>query len=754
MDSERVVRALAPKKTNGQISPVSYADVERGYQQTASRAPSLWDYWWIPLRHKWVLLACVVVALALGVLISFATKPVYEAVGRVVINREGENASILKDSNAGETDFDYMVAMDTQTHILQSDAIAKQVVRKLNLDSNPAFVGKDAVPMNSGPDPAPEASRYIEPHREAALVGQIRAGLQIESIPRTRMLEIRFRSTDANLAPKLVNTLIDTYIEQNYKTRLDAITRTSTWLGEQLSDLQMKVEESQEKLVRYQREHGILGIDDKQNIITSKLDELNKELTSAEADRIEKEALERMASSGDPDLVSNLDPASALTKLRSEAADLRRQLAQASVRFDSKYPLVEELNKQLTAVNEDIKSEMNRLSGKYDQEYRAALERERLLRDALERQKTEANKLNESAIEYSSLKREAEGNRELYESLLQKSKEAGVMTGLRSSNIQIVDPASASLTPVKPNIPHNLVISLLLGLVAGVSIAFVLESLDKAVHSSEQVQLATSLPLLAVIPSESRSNRVMISGTGTRAASKLSVISKPRSEIAEAYRALRTAILFSRESTSSKVLVVTSALPQEGKTTTSVNLAVVLAQQGARVLLIEGDMRRGRICALLNVPSDGGLSAILDQSKSIDSAIRAVPGVGNLYVLPPGALSHYPSELLGSPEMKVLLTNLRNEFDHIIIDTPPVLSVTDAVIAAAMADATLLITRAGLTSKADLRRVCDMLAQVDARLIGVVLNAMDLTPLDHYYYGGYRTSNYYEYGSTNTAKSE
>jgi succinoglycan biosynthesis transport protein ExoP len=750
MNSEGNIRALAPRKTNGQASPITYADAERAYQQPASRAPSLWDYWWIPLRHKWVLLASVVVALALGVLISFATKPVYEAVGRVVINREGGDASILKDSNAGETDFDYMVAMDTQTHILQSDAIAKQVVRKLNLDSNPAFVGKDVVPVNSGPDPAPEASRYIEPHREAALVGQIRAGLQIESIPRTRMLEIRFRSTDANLAPKLVNTLIDTYIEQNYKTRLDAITRTSTWLGEQLSDLQMKVEESQEKLVRYQREHGILGIDDKQNIITSKLDELNKELTAAEADRIEKEALERMARSGDPDLVSNLDPASALTKLRSEAGDLRRQLAQASVRFDSKYPLVEELNKQLAAVNEDIKSEMNRLSGKYDHEYRAALERERLLRDALEHQKTEANKLNESAIEYSSLKREAEGNRELYESLLQKSKEAGVMTGLRSSNIQIVDPASASLTPVKPNIPHNIEISLLLGLVAGVSIAFVIESLDKAVHSSEQVQLATSLPLLAVIPSESRSNRVMISGIG----SKLSVISKPRSEIAEAYRALRTAILFSRESPSSKVLVITSALPQEGKTTTSVNLSVVLAQQGARVLLIEGDMRRGRICALLNVPSDTGLSAILDQSKSIQAAIKAVPGVGNLYVLPPGPLVHYPSELLGSPEMKVLLANLRNEFDHIIIDTPPVLTVTDAVIAAAMADATLLVTRAGLTSKADLRRVCDMLAQVDARLIGVVLNAMDLTPLDHYYYGGYRTSNYYEYGPAKTAKSE
>jgi polysaccharide biosynthesis transport protein len=753
MDSESNLRALTPRNTGEQTTTVRYAVTERVSQQAANRVPSLWDYWWIPLRHKWVLLACVVVALLLGVLISYATKPVYEAVGRVVINREGDNASVLKDSNTSETDYDYMVAMDTQTHILQSDAIAKQVIRNLNLDSNPAFAGKNAVPMTSVPDPSPQASRYIDPRLEAALVAQLRAGLQIESIPRTRMLEIRFRSTDVNLAPKLVNTFIDTYIEQNYKTRLDAITRTSAWLGDQLSDLQMKVEESQEKLVRYQRDHGILGIDDKQNIITSKLDEMNKELTAAEADRIEKEALQRITRSGDPDLLSNLDPASPLTKLRSQEADLHRQLAQASVRFDSKYPMVEELNQQLLAIQEDIKTEMARLAEKYDREYRAALERERLLREALDRQKNEANKLNESAIEYSSLKREVESNRELYESLLQKSKEAGVMTGLRSSNIQIVDPASVSLTPVKPNIPHNLIFSLLMGLVAGVSIAFIAESLDKAVHSSDQVQLATSLPLLAVIPAELDSNRLMASGVHARSA-RLAVISRPRSEIAEAYRALRTAILFSRESTSSKVLVVTSALPQEGKTTTSVNLAVVLAQQGARVLLIEGDMRRGRICRLLNVPSETGLSTILEPPNGVQSAIRSVPGVPNLHVLPAGPLVHYPSELLGSPEMKALLSKLRHEFDHIIIDTPPVLTVTDAVIAAAMADATLLVTRAGLTSKTDLRRVCDMLEQVDARLIGVVLNAMDLSPLDRYYYGGYRNPGYYDYGPKDTGTAD
>lgn len=754
MDSEGKVRALARRPPSAQSLPVGYTDPELVYQQSASRVPSLWDYWWIPLRHKWILLSTVVVALLLGTLVAFSTKPVYEAVGRVVINREGEDASIIKDSNSGESDYDYMVTMDTQTRILQSDAIAKQVIRNLNLDTNPAFAGPAASQASSAPDPSPQALRYIEPHREAALLARFRGGLQIEPIPRTRMLEIRFLSTDASLTAKLVNTLIDTYIEQNFKTRLDAITRTSAWLGQQLSELQMKVEESQEKLVRYQREHGILGIDDKQNIITSKLDELNKELTAAQADRIQKEALQRLARSGDPDLVSNLEPDSPLTKLRSQAADLHRQLAQASVRFDSQYPLVVELNQQLAAVQEDIKTEMTRLTGKYDHEYRAALERERLLQGALDRQKNEANDLNESAIEYSSLKREVESNRELYESLLQKSKEAGVMTGLRSSNIQIVDPASVSTTPVKPNVSHILLISLMLGLIGGVAIAFVVESLDKAVHSSDQVQMATSLPLLAVIPSESASNRLLVSGMRAWSVAKLAVISRPHSELAEAYRALRTAILFARDSTLSKVLVVTSALPQEGKTTTSVNLAAVLAQQGSRVLLIEGDMRRGGICRILNVPTENGLGSVLNGVADIREAIQPVPGVANLHVLPAGPLVSFPAELLGSPEMKDLLATLRNDFDHIIIDSPPVLSVTDAVIVAAMADATLLVTRAGSTSRADLRRACDMLAQVDARLIGVVLNAMDLSPLDHYYYGGYRKSGYYDYSPQKTGNAD
>jgi polysaccharide biosynthesis transport protein len=746
------LRTLVPRKNELQASrPADGGALPPAYNPTASHVPSLWDYWPIVLRHKWTILSVMLVALLIGVLVSFSATPIYEAVGRVMINREGADTASLKSSDTSGSDGydDYMVAMDTQTHVLQSDAIAKLVIRKLNLDTDPAFGGKGAAPASTTPAATNAEPQGIEPHREAGLVAKFHGSLQINSIPRTRLLEIRFSSPDPVLAAKAVNTLIDTYIEQNYKTRLDATLRTSDWLSQQLSELQMRVEESQEKLVRYQKEHGILGIDEKENIITSKLDELNKELTAAEADRMQKESVYRLASSGEPDLLSNADPSSPLVKLRSQEEDLHRQLAQASVQFQPTYPKVEELNQQLQAVQSDIKAEVTRLATKYQKDYLAALGREKLLRASLENQKSEENRLNESAIEYSLLKRDVESNRQLYEGLLQKLKEAGVMTGLRSSNVRIVDPASPPTGPASPNIPRNLMMSLALGLAGGLALAFVLESRDNTVHSLEQVRLITALPSLAVIPLSSRQRSRSLSLTqasglsGTAAA--VASATRPKSEIAEAYRALRTSILLSKTGRSAKILVITSALPQEGKTTTSVNLAIVLAQQGARVLLIEADMRRAGISRLLRIESDIGLSTILGDESIPDpeETIRSVPDVPNLKVLPAGPVALHPSEMLASPRMRDLLNSLEPAFDHIIIDTPPVLSVTDAALLSALADSTVLVIRAGVTSRAALRRAHDVLTHVDARIMGVILNAADFTEPDRYSYGS-RYGNYYQ----------
>ena len=722
------------------------------YPESVSRVPSLWDYWPILLRYKWMILAAVLVSLAMGTVIALSTTPIFEAVGRIVINREGADAAGLKSAEtSADSDDDYMVSVDTQTHVLQSDAIAKLVISKLSLDSNPAFAGKGATAASPTGVPPSANAQEIEPHREAGLVAAFHHALQISSIPRTRLLEIRFSSPDPVLAAKVVNTVIDTYIEQNYKTHFEATTRTSDWLTQQLSELQMKVEQSQEKLVRYQKEHGILGIDEKENIITSRLDELNKQLTAAEGDRMQKESVYRLASSGDPDLLSNVDPSSPLMKLRGQEVDLHRQRAEASVKFQPAYPKVEELDNQIAAVQADIKIEVNRVAEKYKKDYQAALEREKLLRASLENQKNEENQLNESAIEYSLLKRDVESNRQLYEGLLQKLKEAGVMTGLRSSNVRIVDPASPPTAPSTPNIPRNLMMSLLVGLAGGVSLAFILESRDNTVHSLEQAQMITALPSLAFIPLASSPGRSLLRAPRlARSAAASASASQPKSHMAEAYRALRTSILLSRTGQSAKVMMVTSALPQEGKTTTSVNLSIVLAQHDARVLLIEADMRRAGISQVFGLEQpDVGLSTVLGRNTPIEAAIQPVPGIPNLSLLPAGPVPVNPAVLLGSSRMKDLLVNLKSRFDYVIVDTPPALSVTDSVLLSSLADSALLVVRAGVTSKAALRRVCDVLAHVDARIMGVVLNAADAVESDRYYYGD-RYHSYYDDSTTVT----
>ena len=466
---------------------------------------------------------------------------------------------------------------------------------------------------------------------------------------------------------------------------------------------------------------------------------------------MQKESLYRMAGSGDPDLLANLDPSSPLVKLRNQEVDLHRQLAQMSVNFQPSYPKVQELNNELTAVQGDINIEVARVSAKFKKDYLAALEREKLLRASLENQKGAENQLNESAIEYSLLKRDVDTNRQLYEGLLQKLKEAGVMTGLRSSNVRIVDSASAPTGPSSPNIPRNIMLSLLVGLAGGVGLAFVLESRDNSVHSLEQAQMVTALPSLAVIPLATRATRSVQQQDKLLSQPQSAVaVTRPKSQIAEAYRALRTSILLSSTGKAAKVLMVTSALPQEGKTTTSVNLAIVLAQHGSRVLLIEADMRCSAISEMFAFTTDTGLSTVLAQGTSAESALRTMPGVPNLSVLPAGPAPVNPSEILASARMREMLAVMRTKFDHIIVDTPPVLNVTDAVLLSALADSTVLVIRSGMTSKAALRRVHEVLSHVNARIMGVVLNGADATEPDRYYYGN-RYRSYYDESAKSAA---
>ena len=727
------------------------------YGNLAQEDNGLLQYLPILRKHRWTILATVTLTVVLAVIVSLRTKPEYDALGRIAINRE--NADALGFKNGADVvtddDIDYQLTLDTQTRILESDAITLATAKELQLDKEPAFMPGKQSPAD------PLAAPVADPRQEAALIGFIHGGLQITQVPKTRILEIRFTNSDPQLAARVVNTLINVYIEQNFKTRFESAMQTSDWLSKQLSDLQLKVEASQEKLVRYQREHGILGIDEKQNIVTQKLDELNRELTEAEADRIQKEARYRLIANGNAELLSNMDSTSLLSKLHAQEVDLKTQIAQAEVHLGPAHPHIIELNSQLKLVQKASQGEVDKLAGRIKSEYLTAAQRESMLRAAMDQQKQQANTLNESAIEYTLLRRDVDSNRQLYEGLLQRLKEASVSAGLRSSNIRIVDPARVPLSPARPDRRRNVMLALAMGLVGGVVLAFVLESLDNTVRTPEQAQQLSGIPPLGIIPamnSDSAIRRLTPKVLAALPAEKkgealgeeveLASHNRPRSDIAESYRALRTSILLSASGAPPKVILVTSALPQEGKTTTSINTAIVLAQNGAKVLLVDADMRRPSVHRVFGVNSKVGLSTLLAGSTSFEESTLTSSDVPNLTLLPAGPQPPQPAELLHSESMKRSLTQWREQYDHIVIDSPPALSVTDSVLLSVQADTVVLVIRAASTRKAALRRACDLLGQVNAQVMGFVMNGVDVNSpdFDNCYYYGSKYGGYGRYG--------
>src|ERR1700690_415032 len=737
-----VLREIQPSEPAEFVKPVGSAL----YNVLPAQESTLREYFRVLLKRKWLVLGCVAGIFAVVAIASLRQTPVYEAAGQIVVNKADSNLITFKDSMP-VVDYYDQSDMDTEVRILQSDLLSLQVIRQLNLDKRPEFGGHaDQKQPNLVADPL-----QTDSNRTSALLGAFRGGLRVTLIPNTRIIEIHYSSPDPQLAASAVNTLAATYVEQNFKTKFESTMQASDWLSKQLVDLQMKVETSQEKLVRYQKEHEILGIDEKQNITTEKLDELNKEMTTAESDRMQKEAVYRQTQSSDPEVgaaaiiadAGSGNGSSLLDKLREQQATLRIQIAELSTQLGPAYPKVAQLNNQVKEIDHEVQTEVNKAVDHLRGEYQAALQRETMLRGAFEKQKQEANKLNESAIEYSLLKRDVDSNRTLYEGLLEKLKEAGVTAGLRSNNFRIINAARVPTSPSEPNIPRNLAFALVLGIISGVGLAFLLENMDNTVRTPEQAQAISGLASLGMIPLGSKSGNRGPSGarltlTSSKEAVEMVTQVRPQSQMAESYRALRPSLLLSNLGAPPKVVMVTSARPQEGKTTTSINTAIVLAQKGVRVLLVDADLRRPSVHKTLGMGPRSGLSNVLTGTATLQQTVTTSPVLPNLFILPAGSPPPNPAELLASSNMRALLIELREQYDHIVIDTPPTLSVTDAVVLSPRADATILVIRSGQTTKQALRRSRDILMQVNAHVAGVLLNAVDLTSPDYYYYYEYQ----------------
>ena len=689
----------------------------------------------------------LVVLLVLGA--SFLMRPKYEAVARILFNRESTNPLGFKNSaDERPADDEYSVSLDTQQQILESDTVGLQVIGELHLDSNLAFVDRRAAapPATNGSTPPELTARERQ-----SLLKIFKNGLSVSKEKNTRVIEIRYKSKDPKLSADIANAVTRAYIEHNFKMRFESTMQTSNWLTQQLAELATKVQDSQQRLVDYQKEHGFLELDDKQNVVTTSLDDLNREQIAAQADRISKEASYRLTLAGNVELTAKAERDALIEKLHAQEADLKTQYAQAAVQMGPSNPKVRELSDQLKETQSEIDAELHKMSGRVRTQYLEALAREKMIRAAVEEQKQQANKLNESAIEYSLLKRDAESNRELYEGLLQKLKEAGVSAGLRSSNIQVVDVAQVPAVPVEPDILRNLLMAVVLGLAGGIGLAFIQERFDRTVHSLQQMQGLSVFPQLGIIPLESRVASKMSAGQRLSLSSScadpghLMVNADPMSPMAECYRALVSSILLSAP-VPPKTILVTSAITGEGKTTTTVNLAIILARQGRRVLLVDADLRRPRVHEIMRLAATDGVSTLLrirqnvpagDSTGASESAIHPAPGIANLFLMPAGPVGAEPAELVGSDAMQELLQEWSTQFDHVIIDSPPVLLLSDAIRLSASVDAVILVVRSGYTPQEAFARAQELLVQVNAVVIGIVLNAANLASPELSYYGKY-----------------
>jgi polysaccharide biosynthesis transport protein len=712
--------------------------------ELSPREPHLYDYLLILRKHQWMILSFLLAVVTIVTIATFRMKPVYVASAKIEIDRENSNILPFQ----GTDSYDYMMDLDnyieTQSRILTSETLALQTIRNAGFGLNPDFSGatvSDAIAMGS-----------LKNQKLPPEIGAFLGSLSVRRIPNTRLLEVTFESTDPPSASRTLNAHLENYIEQNYKGRYEATTAASKFLEQELDELSVKVRRSEDARIAYERNNQIWTVDESKtnNVTTQRLVDLNRELTDAQSDSLKKQALFEYAKAGDVDAVPSIRDNLVLQDMQKKRADLSVQYTDAVNQYGPNFPKVQRLQAQMKDLDEQMTRERKGIIAELESDYREAKQHEELLSRALDQQKAEVNLMSEKMIEYNVLKREAEANKSLYDSLQTKLKEAQISSGLRSSNIRIMDPAMVPATPARPAKTRNIALAIVVGLVGGIGLALLREYLDNTVKTPDDVETLARLPSLAVVPAFGDG-----AGTAKRASAMKGVTANghekrielvaqhlPKSQMSEAFRALRTALLLSQPDHPPQVILVTSALPREGKTTAAANLAVTLAQLGDKTVLVDADLRKPGVGRLLNLGTGkyAGLSSYLAGVSSLDLVTVPHPQIANLAAIPTGPLPPNPADLLSSHKLSEAIAELRTKFKFVVIDSPPIMAATDAVILSVQTDGVLLVVRSGETPKEAFTRTRDLLISVKCHLLGVVLNAVDASAPDYYY--SYR---YYPY---------
>jgi succinoglycan biosynthesis transport protein ExoP len=767
-----------------------------GVDPDAESEVHLLDYWRAVRKRLWLVISIAVLVTMLSV-IYVARKPdIYQAGARVQVDLEN-NAALV-----GKTPYVFgptndPVYFNTQLQILVSPGLMRRVVKTLDLEHNPDFFkgnstqkrstwqtikamaglgGSDKSDSNAKPKDELQLRTTVaaatshedlgEAKRLSPYVGAILAGLKVEPVKETRglyketrLIDISFTHNDPEVASKVVNAIAETYVYNNLEKKSETNATTGDFLQKRIAELQQQIRADEEKLVNYSKNNQIISLDATQNTVVERLTGLNRQLLDAENARILAESQYNAAKvPGKAGALAEADEKQAIDS-ETKAADLRQKRALLLVDATEEAPEVKEINQQIAELDRQVQEirsrKSNTLLTNLETQYRQTLAREQALRKSFEQQRSETVTQNEAAINYRIIQQEIETNKTLLDNLLQRSKENDVIMASKPNNISIVDYAIAPDGPIGPNRTRTVFIALFLALGLGVGLALLLEYLDDTVHSTDEVERLLHLPALAVIPSAvGNSRRRLFGGPGALQKRNGHPADNPellmnvdgRSPLAEAYRHLRTSVLLSTAGRAPRSLLVTSSLPGEGKTTTAVNTAVSLAQTGASVVIIDADMRRPRLRSIFGLSERPGLSSILSSELAEADLLAMVSRekATGLHVLTAGPIPPNPAELLGSDQMRRLLATLQSQFNHVVIDSPPVNSFTDGVLISTMVDGVLLVVHGGKSSRHVVKRSRQLLQDVGAKIFGVVLNNVNVQSHDYYYYQRYYGARYYK----------
>jgi len=711
----------------------------------------LLDYVRVLYKRRWTAATVFLIVLLAAAVYAFTATPVYEARTRLLIESDDPHIVSFKEViDKGPAESDYY---QTQYKILQSRTLARDTLEALHLWNNPLFGEPPAswwtqlgswaarlVPFgrSTGRTAAAPAD---EAEAQSRAIDRFLEQLTIAPVRNSRLVDVQFRLQDPVVAADVANGVAKAYIERDLAYKFTASKDANDWLGDRLAEQRAQVEKAELALQHYREQNAAISLEDRQNIVVQKLADLNAAVTKAKTERLQKEGIYRQLEGAGTD-VATLDTFPAILgntfiqTQKTELAALQRQQAQLSERLGDRHPDMVKIRSAIQKTEAELRTEVAKVVQGVRTEFEAALVQEQNLTAALDQQKRESLAMNRKGIEYSVLEREVESSRQIYQSLMQRAKETSVTGELKSSNVRVVDRAEIPRQPVSPRGLLSLVLALVGGSFLACGLVFFFEYLDNRIKTPEEVEARLGLPAIGLIPAL---------GKNWRNVEPLLSNGVPP-DFAEAFKALRTNVLFSAADKGCRVVVVTSSGPGEGKTIVASNLAIGVAYAGQRVLLVDGDLRRPRVHQVFGVEQEPGLSnALVGDAKASDAVRRT--DVAGLCVLTAGRVPPNAAELLGSRRFKELLASIRGQFDWVVIDSPPVMAVTDPNILASLSDSVVFVIGAEMTGYQIARRAVEQLERARAVFAGGVLNRVQIQRHSYYYSHHYRRE-YADYYAT------